>query len=174
MSHKHDYIERWRRYYYPKLDSFLDNFGLYSVANVGHSQYAATLFIGEEAAEIELIHSLGFERNPVAAYKTHNDGRKSELSLRLTGEKAGEKYGGEYVDPGYQLHLTFFEHDGKPDGAVDVYAHYEHNWEVSPFKHLRGADMQREQAAEKFRDILRNHSMLVDEEDYAITPDAVK
>jgi hypothetical protein len=153
MSHNNDYIERWRRFWYPKFHKALSIVGLYATAGVDERQYAFTLSIDEERAEEIFLHELGFERNPLSAYKTHVDGRESELSLRLVNTP-------EYVEDGMQLHLTLFERkDGKP--GRDVYAHYEDDWEHAPIDHVRSKHMSLSEGVARSRAVLKQQTSML-------------
>lgn len=138
MSHNLDFLEKFRASLYPKLHSSLRSLGLYSVGKVGEDQYVCTLRVSEDEIEKELLHSGGFQRNVLAAYKEHPDGRESTLSLRLTHSGSEKEYDREFVEPGMQLHLTLLPAvSSNSDATLDVYAHYEDDWASSPLAHLR-------------------------------------
>lgn len=170
MTHQHDYIERFRRYWYPKLHGLLRRVEvgvpLFSKATTDEDRYAATFHIDEDTLEETFLHDLGFERNPIAAYKTHEDGRQSTLSIRLTNG-VSENRGGQYVEPGMQLHATFFpsEYD---DGTIDMYAHYEKDWARHPIQHLRGVGTNSLQGVKRVLALIHNSTYLSENEDYTI------
>lgn len=166
MSHEHDWIEAFRASVYPAIHPYITRFGLYSTSHVGPDQYVATFTVSEEVIEELLLHRGNFERNPVAAYKTHTDGRKSTLSLRLTHE--GDTSKREYVEPGMQLHLTFFPSKEGRKGTVDCYAHYEDDWAVSPWAHLRSKNFSSKEGVKRAHAYLRNATYLSQGNDYTI------
>jgi len=152
MSHKLDFLESIRAYLYPKLHSSLRLLGLYSIGKVGENQYVTTVDVPEDKLEKQLNHGEGFERNLIAAYKEHRgDGRESTLSLRLTHETRPE-----LIEPGMQLHLTFLAALPDRQGTLDVYAHYEDNWESSPLAHLRSKNFSAELGVKKAKQILES------------------
>lgn len=125
-----DWQESLRATWYPRLHPYLVNVGGYGVGNVSENQYTGKVEINEDALE-ELLVDLGFERNPIACYKTTEDGRGSEGSWVLLSHNDP----GDFVKDGYQLHVTLFERrDG--EAGRELYAHHEPDWRQSPIKHL--------------------------------------
>lgn len=166
MSHEHDWIETVRQYLYPKLHKSLSSVGLYSMGHLGEAQYVCTFHISEDAVEKDLLHRADWERNPIAAYKVHRDGRESTLSLRLTYQ--GDTTDREYVEQGMQLHLTFFPSAEGRDGAIDCYAHYEDDWVAAPFAHLRAANFSAKEGVKRTTAYLRNATYFADGDEYTI------
>ena len=165
MSHESDWIEAARRLLYPRLHPLLHIVGLYSVGPVSEAQHVATIQMGEEEFEKYILHAPHrFERNPIASYKTAPDGRKSTLSLRLT-HAGSEHYNTQYVDEKKQLHWTLFN---AADGVLDLYAHYEYDWQVAPVKHLRGEGMSDDIGRAKSLLFLRDATGLEKGDDYYI------
>lgn len=155
-----DWIESFRRTWYPRLHPHLTSFGdkigvtLYAKGRVHENQYVLTLPAGEETSE-EVLSDLGFERNPIAAYKTHPDGRQSEGSWRLRHKD--DQYG--LVEEGMQLHITFLRnHD--VDEYVDVYAHYEDDWMASPLNHLQEKNFSAQVGSEMAQELIENETYL--------------
>ena len=151
MGHKHDYVERWRRYWYPKLDHVLKGAGITSTGVVTPTQYVATLRADVDAVERVLLHGI-FERNPLAYLKKTRDGRMSAGSWVLTNDRAREvgtnpwtaldlQYEADIEATDRQLHFTLVptavEVDGRVEHCVDLYAHEEYDWRKRPLAHLR-------------------------------------
>jgi len=149
-----DWMEQVRKTYYPKLHPYLQEVGGYGVGTVGEGQFVGVIAADEEVIEEEL-ESLGFIRNPIACYKsTRKDDRESEGSWVLLHDADP----GEFVDEGYQLHVTLMpRRDGKP--GRELYAHHEPDWRQTPFKHLwpqkyPGAKWETEPAADYTRELV--------------------
>jgi hypothetical protein len=150
-----DYQENLRRSLYPKLHTVLKPLGGYGKAKVYEDQYVGTLHVGEETVEKELW-DMGFERNPIAAYKYHgSDNRKSTGSWRLLPENDPTGL----VDDRKQVHVTLFRNEALPE-YIDVYAHYEYNWESEAVKHLRSVDFNPSEGVELAETIFDQHSYL--------------
>ena len=148
-----DWQEGLRRWLYPRLHPLLVRYGGYGVGHCGWNQYAGTFDEDEEVVEDELV-DVGFRRNPIAAYKSLPDGRKSEGSWVLLNEDAPD-----HVAPGMQLHITLFKRkDGKP--GREVYAHYEDDWRASPSDHLNEANFSAAAGVDIARDYLNNNTFL--------------
>lgn len=155
LNEDDDWIEPFRRRLYPRLHPYLEPFGGYAVGRVGENQYSLTVPAGEETLE-EVLYERGWERNPVACYKTHDDGRKSSGSWRLRA--INDEYG-LLDDDCCQLHITLFDnHD--VDEYVDVYCHKEYDWQVSPLKHLRGEDFDPIAGQVRAREFIRDYTYL--------------
>ncbi len=127
-----DYWESFRRTVYPRIHPILQMlpFPAYSKGPVHENQYVCTAEVNQNNLEAELREA-GFFRNPIAAYKNHPDGRKSVGSWRLL--PACDKTG--MVEDDMQLHVTLFE--SEYEDHVDIYAHYEKNWEKDATGHLK-------------------------------------
>lgn len=145
-----DWQEDFRSYAYPRLHPLLTPFGGYGVGRVGWNQYVGTVSIDEEVLEEELV-ALGFERNPIACFKSLPDGRESEGSWALRDDR---------LDPNRQLHITIFERDDGEPGRV-VYGHEEYDWRVRPFWHLQGKDFDPEGGAEYARELIDGRTFAV-------------
>jgi hypothetical protein len=144
-----DYMEEFRGYWYPRLHPLLDKYTpAYGKASVSERQLVGTVDVTEETLEEELV-DIGFVRNPLAAYKIHEDGRESEGSWVLLEEH--DEY--DIIDPGMQLHLTLFKSHAKVDGRA-IYAHYEDDWRVSPLAHLRSENLSGAVGAQKAHRLL--------------------
>lgn len=128
-----DWMESTRSYLYPKIHPLVKRFGGYSIGKVTEDQYIGYFSEDEESIEGVFV-DLGFERNPIAAFKTHSDGRTSEGSWAITSENDPSNR----VSYGRQLHITLFEREDS--SGRDLYAHYEDDWRVNPIAHLRCAN----------------------------------
>lgn len=155
-----DWIEGFRQYWYPKLHPYLERVGGYGIGTSPDEQYVGYVDVDEEVIEQELVE-IGFVRNPIACLKSTEDGRVSEGSWVLLAEDDV----GEFIDDGYQLHVTMFG-SGPEDAAAagrEFYAHCEPDWRVAPFKHLYpgrypGAKYIQEPAAAYTRAVLDDHA----------------
>lgn len=146
-----DWIEAVRKRLYPALHPYLQRFGGYGIGAVYENQYVATSSVDEEALELELQEA-GFFRNPIAAYKTHKDGRKSEGSWRIT--PATDPTG--KVEKGMQLHVTLFQSEYDAS-HIDMYAHYEKNWEADASGHLSEDGFSARKGVEIATEVLDGH-----------------
>lgn len=156
VSADDDWQERARKYIYPKLHPYLRFVGAYSVSKVLEEQYVGYFVESEDVVEKEL-RDAGFRRNPISAFKTHPDGRESEGSWVLLHEDAPS-----LVESGMQLHVTLLR---RKFGGRDVYAHYEDDWRVSPWSHLRAKNFSAPTGVSKAIAILDKHTFLKREED---------
>jgi len=110
--------------------------------------------IGELEAE---LWALGFERMPLSAWKTTEDGRQERGSWAYRDGPLAER----------QLHVMLF--DGV-DGGVDVYAHDEYN-AMNPrvaLKHYRGTDLNAEAGRRQFKGILDGSELELTEGKYLL------
>jgi hypothetical protein len=154
-----DWIEDFRSFYYPKIHPLLNRVGGYGVGHVGENQYVGKVSTDEEALEEEIC-DIGFIRNPIACYKSTGDERESEGSwVLLEGDDPGD-----FIEPGYQLHITMFERRDGEDGR-EIYAHHEPDWRQTPFKHLYpgkypGVTWETEKAAVYTKQLLDNDTFL--------------
>lgn len=138
-----DWIEGVRRWLYPKLHPYLEKFGGYGIGIVTHNQHVCTLDMGEEELEEELVE-LGFTRNPMACYKSLDDGSQSEGSWALYHNERPQ-----IIDEDMQLHVTLFGEE-----KVTVYAHYEDSWYASPIDHLNEENYSASEGVEKAKRVL--------------------
>jgi hypothetical protein len=136
MGHKHDYWERLRGWLIPKLGIFAqfleDVTGdrYYVESKTHNNQFVGRVDMGEEEFEKEL-HDMGFERNPLAAWKHIDTGENEEGSFRKVGYEN---------HPDMQLHVILYDGDKMAEcgECVYVYAHWELRWDVDPIGHYRG------------------------------------
>lgn len=149
-----DYWESFRREVYPKLHPLLVRLGGFGSGAVYENQYVGTVAVDEETLEEELVDA-GFERNPIAAYKTHSDGRLSEGSWRLLADS--DPIG--KVEDDKQLHVTLFR-NGNIGNHVDVYAHYEYRWESEPGKHLSEDSFETSVALDMTKTVIDEHTFV--------------
>lgn len=157
LNSNDDWIEQIRRYLYPKLHPILKKFGGFGIGKLREKQYVTTVKISEEELEKELV-DIGFERNPIAAYKTrYLDDGKSGGSWRLLPNSDPE--GG--IEAEKQLHVTLFR-SNHPEGKVDIYAHYECNWEKRPRDHLDAVDYDTEWAVDYTQRLINEYSYVDD------------
>ncbi|QRD99660.1 hypothetical protein VOLN27_33 [Halorubrum virus VOLN27B] len=152
-----DWQEGLRGWLFPRLHPVLTLFDGYGVGTCGWNQYVGTFSEDEESIEVEL-EDVGFRRNPIAAYKSLPDGRKSEGSWVLLNEDAPD-----HVAPGMQLHVTMFKREDGQKGR-ELYAHYEDDWRVSPSAHLRAKNLSAEAGVSIARDYLDERTFLVRKE----------
>lgn len=141
MAHKHDFWEGLRGWLLPKLGviaQFLEDVTgdrYYTESDTHKNQFVGRVALPEEAFE-KVLHDLGFDRNPLAAWKhlsTDTDNYE-EGSFRKVGF-------GEY--PRMQLHVILYDGAGFEEGESEhtyVYAHWEYRWDTNPIKHYRGSN----------------------------------
>lgn len=154
-----DWIESFRRTYFPPLNHTLHRIGhvigvpLYSTGVDGGNQYVGAMSEDEDTIEQELVE-VGAVRNPLACFKHLNDGRESEGSwVILHGDRP------DLIEHGRQLHITLFERkDGKPGRAI--YAHYEDDWRVHPLWHLRCKHFSPKTGVAKTKKLIHKSSFL--------------
>lgn len=150
-----DWIEKVRRYLYPRLHPYLQKFGGFGIGKLREKQYVTTVKISEEELEKELV-KIGFERNPIAAYKSrYLDDGKSEGSWRLL--PGSDPIGG--IEKDKQLHITLFD-PGSNSGIIDIYAHYEYNWEHRPGDHLDAEEYNTEWAVDYTDRLINEYSYI--------------
>lgn len=149
-----DWQERLRRWLYPRLHGVLSLVGAYGTGHTGYNQFVGTLAEDEEVIEDELC-ALGFERNPIACFKSLPDGRQSEGSwvLRSHDDPMG------YLDRDRQLHVTLFACSDGSDGR-ELYAHEEFDWQDKPLKHLRAEEFDPQRGADYARLLVDNDTFL--------------
>lgn len=143
-----DLFGPFRRALYPRLHTVLQEFGGYSIGACGAQQYVCTLHATEHEAE-EVLKSLGYRYNPVAALKYRDTGDISAGSWALWEDGL--------LRSDFQTHVTLFHNRNWP-GYVDVYAHREYSWARHPRKHLR-ADHMEFPTGEVFRSLLPHSPM---------------
>jgi hypothetical protein len=138
MGHKHDYWEGWRAWLIPKLGGIahwleeVTGDRYYVESKTHNNQFVGRVPMGEEEFE-KVLHDLGFQRNPLAAWKHIGTGEHEEGSWRKVG------YEGE--DAKMQLHVIIYDGDKIQNAETDVtyvYAHWELRWDVDPWGHYRG------------------------------------
>lgn len=150
-----DWQEQLRRYLYPRLHPYLTtaseitNVPLFATKVSDEGRHAATLEVDPELFEETLVE-LGFIRNPVAAFKTLDDGTPSVGSWALLYEDDDD----DLLDEGHQLHVVLFEVE---DGLA-IHAHAETDWRHSAIGHLRGDYFSRDDGIEGIRYLLDNYT----------------
>lgn len=148
-----DWIEGFRHYWYPKLHPYLNELGGYAVGTSNDEQYVGKVAVNEDEFE-RVLEDLGFVRNPIACFKSAEDGRESEGTWCLLADDDPN----DYVRDGYQLHITLFQRrDGEP--GREIYAHHEPDWRQTPIKHLYpgrypGVDYIEAEAADYMADLI--------------------
>lgn len=113
------------------------------------NQYVGTVKTNEEELERALFHETDARYNWLAYWKRHaDDGRDSEGSWKLRYPRHSE-----YIEPGKQLHITLFPARSSPPERewLDVYAHYEYDNVVHPWKHIREHEFSAAQGVNRCR-----------------------
>jgi hypothetical protein len=151
MGHQQDFWESLRAVVLPRLGWLLQQVqshvggDLYAETTTGRSQFACVVHKTEEKLERDL-HAIGFERNPLAAWKTLvGTDRTEEGSWRYYGtdnesivaptdsfEQFINEHGTENADT--QLHVILYELDDRPETTA-VFAHHEAAWHTHPIVH---------------------------------------
>ncbi len=126
-----DWIEVVRRWLFPRLHGVASRFGAYTIGTTGENQRVCRVLVDEETIETVLV-ALGFERNPIACFKSLVDGRESEGSWVLRSHD--DRFG--LLERDRQLHVTLFL--PRYGHGVLVYAHEEYDWQDAPRKHFLG------------------------------------
>ena len=151
-----DYVEEVRGYLYPKLHPYLVKFTpAYGVGQMTQKEYVGAVKENEETVESELV-DLGFVRNPIACYKSLQDGRESEGSWVLLPERDDH---GVLERDDQQLHVTLFQRKAGAPGRA-LYAHREFDWRDRPMAHLRGKALSRQDGRSMTRELLNEYSFL--------------
>lgn len=157
MGHKHDYWEGIRRWFITKLGVLVqllhDLFGvdLYVQSETHNNRFVGRVPMPEEEFE-EVLHDLGFERNPLASLKSLRSGEVEEGSWRKVGFEESEM----------QLHLVLY--DGEPMRSGDagytyLYAHWEYRWDIHPWKHYRGHDLNGPEGVRRMKKMLDEYGV---------------
>ncbi|OIB55892.1 hypothetical protein [Natrialba sp. SSL1] len=123
MGYTEDFVNAVRRSFVPQIHYLLQgSFDGYAVSHTSADEYALTAHCSEETIE-EILSSLGFSRNPIAALKVRADGNTSEGSWVWRPSPLSS----------YQVHVVL--HELENEAGVDVYAHWECSWIRHPYKH---------------------------------------
>mgnify|MGYP000574173019 CR=1 FL=1 len=128
-----------------RINSHSDT-GYYVSYPTGRDEYALQVQKDEESFE-EDLEAMGFERNPVAAFKTLAGTSYKEEGSWYMVHSNNDLHGLDlpsdaipYVRDGqndFQLHLILYEVDGDENTTV-VFAHHELWWGAYPLSHYRG------------------------------------
>lgn len=135
LSSDDDWIERFRKFVYPRIHDELSAVGdslginLYATGIVTWNQYVGDLDEAEDTIESEI--DAFARRNPIACLKELKDGRESEGSWVFLHQNNND-----LIEPGMQLHITMFQREDGEAGR-EIYAHYEDDWRTAPLAHLR-------------------------------------
>lgn len=147
MKHRIDLLTRRRRYWWPKIDRLLSNTGAYATYAIYARERVGIIQKPVQDVE-ELLRSLGFRREPVAALKIRagRPHRESAGSWVMKGEDIANLFSDELLSDAHdvgemQLHITLF---ALPEGT-EINAHYEYRWEpwapnwdiTRPLKHKK-------------------------------------
>ncbi|ADD04662.1 uncharacterized protein Nmag_1078 [Natrialba magadii ATCC 43099] len=123
MGYTEDFVNAVRRSFIPQIHYLLQgSFDGYAISHTSADEYALTAHCSEETLE-EILSSLGFSRNPIAALKVRTDGNTSEGSWVWRPSPLSS----------YQVHIVL--HELENEAGVDVYAHWECSWIRHPYKH---------------------------------------
>ncbi len=140
------YWHRIRRRWLPGLDRLARRLGLgYAAYELDSEEFAGRIDQPVEAVEA-LLATEGFERMPLSAWKTLDDGRGEAGSWALREQPLADR----------QLHVMLFR---TGDGATELYAHEEYN----PFhpghasKHYHCVGHDPEAGTERVADLLAEH-----------------
>jgi len=138
-----------RRWLFPKLSPYMEEFGGYSTAPSLDGGYACTIEMHSSEVDYLLGHLLAFEPNPVAAQKYQREDEAREWASGSWAKRIIEEPGdGAHWLPSsmhpllpdwmarMQLHLTLYEDENEKGLPVThVFAHWEYNWIVHPIRH---------------------------------------
>lgn len=150
LDHHADYWEPIRKHLIPRIDRFLRFIGLPgATARVTQTEYVGRVNLDEETLE-EQLTALGYERNPLAAWKTTPEG------VQEAGSWA--KYGPTpHITDGRQIHIMLF--NTNHPGQTDVYAHEEPHHIEAPIKHYFGHTQNPEKGVAVVREELKREGI---------------
>lgn len=150
-----DWIESFRRFWYPKFHTLLTALGAYAVGDTGPRQHVGTFETDPEKVE-RALSDIGFERNPIACLKDDPHGHISIGSWALRSHD--DQW--DMLDTDRQLHVTLFDESSDGTTRVAVYAHNEYDWQDRPFAHLAGKDMAVDRGRQMTAWLLENETYL--------------
>lgn len=155
MGHKEDWWEGLREWLIPKLgwitqlleDITGDRF--YVESGTHNNQFVGRVPMPEEEFEA-VLHDLGFDRNPLAAWKhlESDPDNYEEASFRKVGF---EDY------PDMQVHVILYDGNNMDEGEDDhtyVYAHWELRWDKDPWGHYRGHEYSGPDGVRRMKNML--------------------
>lgn len=154
MGHDHDYWEGWRRHIIPRLGVFVQllnellRVDMYVSSRSRRNQFVGRIQMNEERFE-QYLHEWGFERNPLSSLKTRLD----------TGEVEEGSWRKIYPHnaPEWQLHVIIYDGEqiaNAKSGELFLYAHWEYRWDVHPWKHYKGVDIDEKEGVIRMRQLL--------------------
>lgn len=144
LGPENDFWEILRAILLPVLHRLAKRRGYgYAAGKLPREQKVGVLDLPPEEAE-NLLYSVGFLRNPLAAYKYTEDGRGEVGSWVRRDSLLARR----------QLHVTLFP-ESEGDGTV-VYAHEEHNAmnPLTAYQHYRGRDINVRLARDRVRSLV--------------------
>lgn len=141
-THWHRIRQRWL----PLVDSIVSRYGIgYTTYELDDQEFVGRVDMPVERVEM-LLADKGFERMPLSAWKTLDDGRSEDGSWCIREHPLAER----------QLHVILFQSN---NGMTDLYAHEEYN----PFnpryatKHYNCIGYDPESGKQKIKEILSDH-----------------
>lgn len=140
-----DLTTRVRRCVLPALHRVKEPLGGYAICRQHPDEYVGTIK-RDLAAVRSTLADLGFETEPIASLKVHDDGRLSAGSwVRRKSPLAT-----------WQLHVTLFR---TGHGTVEVFAHREYSWLRHPYKHYTQDGWDTRGGVERLRSLLSDHGI---------------
>lgn len=158
MGHNKDYWEGVRNWVVPKLgliSQWIEDFTgkhYYVTATTHNNQFVGRVPMNDESFE-EVLHDLGFERNPLAVLKTLEDGEPEESSWRKVGYDE---------HPDMQLHVILYDGERIESGDAGytyVYAHWEMRWDVAPLTHYRAVNKNTGEGVRRMKKLLDEYGV---------------
>lgn len=119
MGHNQDFWEVLRTHLARPIGAFVTG---KRCSEQHPSQFVGYVEMGEEAFE-EVLHEMGYHRNPLAFWKYTVNAQEEGSWRRVEGD--------------WQLHVTLYDHP-EYENRTYIYAHWEYRWDRKPLAHLRG------------------------------------
>lgn len=140
-----DRTTKLRRRVLPAVHEVKRRVGGYAQCTMHPSEYVGTIDrtltrFADELREME------FRKEPIAALKSHQDGRLSAGSWVYRSSLFANE----------QLHVTLFRTDG---GSVDTFAHREFSWLTHPYRHYRSVGWDTDRGVTEMRSLLTEHEI---------------
>lgn len=172
LGHQDDFWEPLRGTVLPFVGHVLTRLGdhvggdLYAESTTGRSQFVFLVDKHRERVERDL-DAIGFERNPLAAWKTlagtehtevgswrwYDDG-ETIVEPTAAHEQFIQTHGTGQADT--QTHVVLYEIDGD-ESTTAVFAHHEAAWHIHPIIHYRGRFTDAVLGVNNTRALFREH-----------------
>ncbi|WP_408959387.1 hypothetical protein [Natrinema sp. 74] len=139
-----DLTTRVRRRLLPVLHRVKEPLGGYAVCRQHPAEYVG-IVERDLSAVRSTLEEMGFEPEPIASLKVHDDGRLSAGSWVRRESALAQR----------QLHVALF----RTDDGVEVFAHREYSWLRHPYKHYTQEGWDTAGGVERMRSLLSEHGI---------------